>query len=300
MVGRRALPGRLSAGLARALARALAGAGVLAGAVAFGAALAAPALAEAPRRVVSMNLCTDQLALLLAAPGQLVSVSYLAQDPASSAMVEAAAAYPVNHGRAEEILGLRPDLVLAGAWTHRSTVDLLRRTGIPVETFVPAESIAGIRDSIRHMGAVLGREAAATALLAEFDAERARLESNRPATPPRAAMYAANGYSSGSDSLSGQIVALGGFANIADEAGIPAGGFLPLERLLLAQPDMLILDRHYGGHSRAEEILDHPALAAMRSRMATVTMSSPDWACDTPRVLHAAAALQAARQALAP
>jgi iron complex transport system substrate-binding protein len=32
---------------------------------------AAPA-AAAPARVVSMNLCTDQLAMLLAAPGQLV------------------------------------------------------------------------------------------------------------------------------------------------------------------------------------------------------------------------------------
>ena len=43
----------------------------------------------APRRVVSINLCTDQLAMMLAAPGQLVSVSQLAGDPHSSAMAEA-------------------------------------------------------------------------------------------------------------------------------------------------------------------------------------------------------------------
>jgi iron complex transport system substrate-binding protein len=46
---------------------------------------AAPA-DTAPRRVVSINLCTDQLAMMLAAPGQLVSVSDLAADPHSSAM----------------------------------------------------------------------------------------------------------------------------------------------------------------------------------------------------------------------
>lgn len=262
--------------------------------------LAGPAAAEAPRRVVSMNLCTDQLAMLLAAPGQLVSVSHLAQDPASSAMVEEATAYPANHGRTEEILGFRPDLVLAGAWTHRSTVELLRRTGMPVETFAPEGDIAGIRDSIRRMGAVLGREAAAETLLAGFDADLARLAGNRPATPPRAAMYAANGYTSGSDSLSGQIVALGGFANVADEAGIASGGFLPLELLLLAQPDMLILDPHHAGHSRAEEILDHPALTAARRWIPAAAMSSPDWVCGTPRILRAAAALQDARQGLAP
>ena len=46
---------------------------------------ALPAVA-APRRVVSMNLCTDQVAMLLAAPGQLISVSDLAQDPRMSPM----------------------------------------------------------------------------------------------------------------------------------------------------------------------------------------------------------------------
>ncbi len=41
-----------------------------------------------PERVVSVNLCTDQLAMLLAAPGQLISVSHLASDPLSSSMVK--------------------------------------------------------------------------------------------------------------------------------------------------------------------------------------------------------------------
>lgn len=41
-----------------------------------GMALATPPLRYAhPRRVVSLNLCSDELALALAAPGQLASVS---------------------------------------------------------------------------------------------------------------------------------------------------------------------------------------------------------------------------------
>ena len=79
----------------------------------LGAAAGGEAGAEAPRRVVSINLCTDQLALAVAAPGQLVSVSELARDPALSAMASRAAAIPSNRGRAEEVLALRPDLVLA-------------------------------------------------------------------------------------------------------------------------------------------------------------------------------------------
>lgn len=265
-----------------------------------GLALALPAAAQAPRQVVSMNLCTDQLAMLLAGPGQLVSVSFLAQDPASSSMVAQAAAYPANHARAEEILGFRPDLVLAGAWSHRNTVDLLRRTGVRVETFAPENDIESIRDSIIRMGAVLGRDDAAAALLAGFDADLARLRAEVADPRPRAALYAANGYSTGSGSLSGQVLALAGFDNAADEAGLSAGGFLPLEMLLLARPDMLVLDQHYSGHSRAEEILDHPALRAARRWIPASVLSSPDWVCGTPFVLRAAESLRDARQALVP
>ena len=71
-----------------------------------GAAVAAP-----PERVVSMNLCTDQLAMMLAAPGQLVSVSHLASEVQSSSMVEEARAYPMNRGQVEQVFLMRPDLV---------------------------------------------------------------------------------------------------------------------------------------------------------------------------------------------
>ena len=47
----------------------------------------------APLRVVSMNLCTDQLAMMLADEGQLISVSDIAIDPNMSPMAEAARAY---------------------------------------------------------------------------------------------------------------------------------------------------------------------------------------------------------------
>ena len=86
-----------------------------------GAAGAAP-----PERVVSINLCTDQLAMLLADPGQVVSVSRLATDPLSSSMVEQARAYAANRGGAEQVFLMHPDLVLAGQYTSAETISLLR------------------------------------------------------------------------------------------------------------------------------------------------------------------------------
>src|SRR6056297_3081236 len=93
------------------------------------------AQAEAPERVVSMNLCTDQLAMMLAAEGQLLSVSRISLDPHVSPMAEEAKDYRINAGQAEEIYLMRPDLVLAGEFTPQATLDMLRGLGIRVETF---------------------------------------------------------------------------------------------------------------------------------------------------------------------
>ncbi|WP_449044261.1 ABC transporter substrate-binding protein [Paracoccus versutus] len=256
-----------------------------------------PAAAEPPRRVLSMNLCTDQLAMMLAAPGQLVSVSYLAQDPSASAMAAEARRLHVNHGLAEEIFLMRPDLVLAGAWSTPETIRLLDRLNIPVEVFPIETDIAGIRANIRRMGAVLGREAQARAMLARFDADLARL-SDAQGPRPRAALYAANGYSSGSDSLAGEIVALAGFDNVADELGLPSGGVLPLETLLLSDPDLLVEGRRYAGHARAQEVLDHPTLKALARGRPAEVMSDPDWVCGNPHILRAVSQLRDARLAL--
>lgn len=255
---------------------------------------AAPA--HPPQRVVSINLCTDQLALMLAAPGQLVSVSYLVKDPDNSQLAEAARDLPANHGFAEDIVMLRPDLVLAGRWSTGPTVAMLERLGIPVVRFEIENSLDDVVTSLRRMGEVLGREAEAEAMIAAFDADRAALAERAATLPPeRAALWYANGYTGGRGGLAGDIIAHAGLDNIAAEAGLVRGGRIALEQLLLAAPDHLIRGRRYAGWSEAQAVLDHPALRGLASARASV-MSDRDWVCGTPYVLSAVAGLIAARE----
>ena len=97
------------------------------------------------KRVVSINLCTDQLAMLMADRDQLLSVSRLAYVPNTSLMVDTAQKFIMNHGNAEEIIRLRPDLVLAGIYTPTNTINLLKRFGIPVAQFAPDRGFDDIR-----------------------------------------------------------------------------------------------------------------------------------------------------------
>ena len=64
---------------------------------------------------------------------------------------------------------------------------------------------------------------------------------------------------------------------------------------MLAAPDLIIRDRPYPGASRAEELMHHPALAALIAGGAGHE-SGPDWACGTPRVIAALRALVEMRQ----
>ena len=253
----------------------------------------AAALAEAPRRVVSLNVCTDQLALLLGAPGQLVSVSRLAHDPRTAAMADTAQGIPANSGAAEEVVLLQPDLVLAGTWTTRATVQMLERLGLRVALFAPINSLDEARANIARMGDLLGREARAQEVLAAFDARLAALRET-PARKPRVALYYALGNTAGRATLPGDILHAAGMENIAEARGLPYGGHLALEELLLEDPDLILIGRPYGGHARATELLAHPALTA--SGKLRMIGDGAAWVCELPQLLDAVAEMRALRQ----
>lgn len=262
---------------------------VIAAVLAAGASVASAA--EPPRRVVSMNLCTDQMALLLAAPGQVISVSKLARDPAMSTMSREAAAVPVNWGRAEEIFALEPDLVLAGTFTTRTTVDMLRRLGFRVETFEPESSFADMRAHITRMGALLGREARAAEVIAALDADLAAIEAARPAEAdrPLAVAYYAGGRTAGRGTLVDEVIRTAGYRNLAVERGIAGSGILPLETLVTTAPDIVIggvPDRR--GPALAHQNYRHPALAtATAPRGGMVAIDDRLTICGGPFTLEA-------------
>jgi len=254
-------------------------------------ALLAPAVlsrveAGPPQRVVSMNLCTDQLAMLVADEGQLASVSALARDPRSSAMADRATTFPINHGRAEEIHLLKPDLVIAGRFSATTTVSMLRRLGIPVAVFEPATSLADVRNNLLRMGQVLGQPERAQRLVAAFDGRLAML-SGPPLDPPEAALYFPNGYTRGEGTLIGDIVKAAGFDNLASDYGVNAGGHLPLEQLVMAAPELVITGSRHDGYSRSETIMRHPVLAQAARSGTHRGLINREWVCGTPRVLAA-------------
>ncbi|MCZ0811675.1 ABC transporter substrate-binding protein [Roseovarius sp. EGI FJ00037] len=261
------------------------------------AALAPAARADPPGRVVSMNLCTDQLAMLIADEGQLHSVSHVALDPRASAMADEAARHTINHGRAEEVYLMQPDLVVTSTLSARHSTAMLRRLGIPVITLAPANSLKDVHDRILEMGAALGQTDRARAIAAAFDEDLARLRATAAARPS-AVLYYANGYTLGDQTLAGQILLAAGFSNAASAAGYKSGTRMPLEVLAMTVPDTVITSSRYPGASRAEDIMDHPVVQTLRRTTTAATIADHDWLCGTPHVLRAIEKLVHTRRAL--
>jgi iron complex transport system substrate-binding protein len=254
------------------------------------------AVAEAPQRIVSINLCTDQLAMLLVEPSRIKSLSFLAADPSSSAMAREGAAFHLNHGLAEEILPFDPDIVLAGPYAARPAVTMLRRLGYRVFELPLGRTLADVPHHIRLVARALGAEARGEELVRAFETRMAAIPPPPPGPRPVAALFAPNGITSGDDSLPAAVMEAAGFDNLAARHGMHGVGRFTLEAIAVARPDVLILGRLSVEYpSLAKATLDHPALRLSVPDSAVVGLPHHLWACATPHVAEAVARLAAFR-----
>jgi iron complex transport system substrate-binding protein len=273
---------------------------VLLGLAAFFAAGQGPdaAQAQAPQRIVSLTVCTDQLLLDLVARDRIAALSYLAVDPTLSLKVEEARGIKGVRGMAEEVMALEPDLVIAQEYSTMATVDLLRRLGFRVVLVPLATDFDGFRRTVRIIAAAVGAAARGEAMIAAFDR---RLAAAAPKGPqrPRALAYHVNNFASGPGSLADTVLTAAGFQNIARERSLGPGSRLALEEIVADPPDLVVLANTPDEfRSVVGDNLRHPAFEALVKSRPHMQLAMPLWLCATPQIADAVAELGAKRSAL--
>jgi iron complex transport system substrate-binding protein len=244
-------------------------------------ALAAPAGA-APQRVVSLNLCADQLLVLLLPRERIAALSPLADDPTLSAVADRARGIPRVRPAAEAVLPLAPDLAVAGPWGGAGAAAALARRGVPVLRLGLAEGFEAIGEQLLRVGEAVGESERARALAAEMQAALAAIP-RREGARPRALVWQARGFAPGRGTLADSVLAAAGFANAAPYAGY---GFVPLERVLAAPPDLLVIAPPGGPASLSTELARHPAIAA--AGIPRASLDPALLACGSPHAARAA------------
>ncbi len=258
----------------------------------FSAALAAlagtgEALAEPPRRIVSLNLCTDQLLIDLVPRERIEAVSFLATDRTLSAYASRLQGLTQVRGTAEEVLTLAPDLVIAGEYTTGPTVDLLRRLGVKLLVVPLASDFEGMRSSLRLIAEAVGEKERGEAVITEFD-ERVRGARSTVPGQPTAVAYQVNSLTSGPGSLLDAALDAAGYRNIARDLKLGPAGRLPLEALVASPPDLVVLANAPDDFKTVlGDNLRHPAFADLLRRRPSVHLPMPLWMCATPKIAEA-------------
>ena len=246
-----------------------------ASALAFSLALAAPAEA-ASRKVASLNLCTDELLLMLADPSQIASVTHLAQKREETPLWQRARRYPKNDGSLVSVAGLEPDLVLTMGGGARDRVRIAERLGMKTLDLPFPQSLEDIKTSIARVAAGLGRSAAGRLFIGGIE----KLERTAPQQPWDAIWLGGGGRTVAAQGLAADWMRVAGFRQRAVQ-----GDRVSLEQLLVAPPRLLLRSGYRSGqYSSEQRWLSHP-LARATKRSRTIITDGRPWTCMGPAMI---------------
>ena len=245
-----------------------------------------------PTRIVSLDYCADQYVLKLADREQILAISPDG-DKAFSYMHEAAVGVPTVRPIAEDVLILKPDLVVRAYGGGPNAEAFFERAGIPVLTVgwtsnVDDGEVGSIPSLIQHMADGLGQSDRGHQLIAEF---RARLAAVKKRTDGDTALYVTpGGVTSGPGSMVHEMLKAAGLENFEQE---PGWRDLPLEKLAYEQPDVVAaaVFRRFENQPGSWSPMNHPMAKRQMQRDNTVDLEGAWTACSGWFIMDAIEAL---------
>lgn len=263
------------------------------GGLAFGLAGAAPAR---PQRVVSLNPCLDVILFHVAQRRHIAALTHYARDAQASTLAEAARAIPITYETAEEVVALRPDLVLMSEHSAPATRQALARLRIPTAMFDVPQTVAASLAQIRQVARLIGQPARGEAVVAEIEAALAAAAPPPGAPKLTAIVYQPNGFAAGAGTLTDEMLRRTGFENVAARYGLGRWGNIGLEQIIADPPQVLLAGQPApGAPTWADRVLSHPALKRIGDRMQREAFPQRLLYCGGPVLIETAAALARAR-----
>ncbi|MDB5457344.1 MAG: periplasmic binding protein [Caulobacter sp.] len=269
----------------------------IAGAAALGLSGSAIAAPAAPRRVVSLNPCLDVILLNVADRGQIAALSHYAREPDGSTIVAEARTLPFTWETAEEVIGLRPDLVLTARHSSPATRNALSRLHVATELFDVPNSVAESLAQVERLAGLVGRPERGRRLVARIEAALAANTVPSDARRLDALIYQPNGFAGGAGTLVDALMTRAGFNNVAGRYGLRKWGNVPLEQLLADPPQVLLIgEAAPGSIGWGDRVMTHPALRALKGKMRQARFPERLLYCGGPVMIQTIETLAAARR----
>lgn len=201
-----------------------------------------------PKRIVSLTLGTDELLLDMVEPERIIAVTSLADDVGISHVVEKSKKIKnkiQGVPSAEQILALKPDLVIIADWWSLNILDSLREMNIPVYVYKTPYNVEAIKVSVEEVAGVVGEEKTGKALIAEMekDLEKVRiyLANHKNESSKQILVLSTHGIIGGRGSLFADMCRLTHIKNCLQDIPVGQATTLSKEMILQANPDMILL-----------------------------------------------------------
>lgn len=234
--------------------------------------------------IVSLNPCLDAILVEIAPPDQVLALSHYSRDPGGSSIPQdVAQAYGVTGGTAEEVIALRPDLVLASIFLPQPTRSALERAGLRVATFGSPATIAESAAQVREVAALAGQSGKGEALAARIAAP-----ATTPGEPISALLWQPGEIVAGEQTLIAELLRQEGFSSHAAARGLRQADMVTLERVLTDPPQVLLVAGDAPGQR-------HPALERASATMHVAAFDPSLIYCGGPTIPKARKRLRAVR-----
>lgn len=205
--------------------------------------------------IVSTNPCADAMLVELVPPDRIAAISHYSQDPASTSIpLDVARRFRVNHGTAEEVVAMRPQLVIASSFTSPATRSAYARAGLNTLYLDSPTTIEASKAQVIALADALGVHAAGVAMNARIDRAVAAAEWRGAKIP--ALLWISGNLVSGGGNLLDEMMTRAGFSDHAAHYGLQFTGYLPIEHVVIDPPQVMLVPDAPGraASSRAAEL----------------------------------------------
>lgn len=238
--------------------------------------------------VVSTNPCADAILVRLVAPQRITAISHYSHDPgATSLPLDKARRFRATAGTAEEVIALRPALVLADSFAPSATLAAYRRAGLRTVVLDSPVTVAASIAQVHQVAAAVGEPGRGEAMVGEIEAAL-RAPTER-ATKPAALFYIVGDLASGSSNLLDELINRAGLRNAAADYGLAYTGAIPVETLVANPPSVVIST----GKGRSAELRQRLLPGVREARFPRELIN-----CGGPSIPPALARLRAIRASL--
>lgn len=251
----------------------------------------APSSPSRPMRVVSLDFCADQYVLKLVERGHILALSPDAGAPFSY-LKDEAKGLPTVRSTAEDVMILKPDLVVRSYGGGPNAEHFFTRAGIPVLNIGWASNLEDIKRVTLEVATGLGAQDKGQSLTAEIDKRLAAIAQGlqkRKAQDINILYMTPSGTTAGSGLIQ-DMIEQAGLKNFETQPGWRS---LPLERLAYEQPDM-VAAAFFDTNSLEKDrwsAMRHPLARAQIQSRPTVALNGSWMSCGAWFALDAVEAL---------